>query len=205
MAAQNALAVGYGGREIRRQPEGSRRRTQAILERIADFFDIFDLSFVVSGATTISAFVFWSWRAGLYLGAIIAGFYEGRRRGIDRIEPRQKVRDQPLVTGALFDRAAMGVGVVFGRLPGVVCRVEPVAVRDMRVMGGLFVVSVGVVFGSFAVVSRSMLVMFSRLSVVFSSIVLVHRNILFLGEMRGLGQHSRLRAGTQWDYIRGLL
>jgi hypothetical protein len=97
----------------------------------------------------------------------------------------------------------MGVGVVFGRLFAVVCRVEPVAVGDVRVMGGLFVVSVGVVFGSFAVVSRSMLVMFSRFSVVFSSIVLVHRNILFRGEMGGLGQHRRLRARTQWDYIRG--
>ena len=99
----------------------------------------------------------------------------------------------------------MGVGVVFGRLPGVVCRVEPVAVRDVRVMGGLFVVPVGVVFGSFAVVSRSMLVMFSCFSVVFSSIVMVHRNTLLRGEIRGLAQHSRFRAGTQWDYIRGLL
>jgi len=99
----------------------------------------------------------------------------------------------------------MGIGVVFGRLPRMVCRMEPVAVRDVRVMGGLFVVSVGVVFGSFAVVSRSMLMMFSRFFVVFSSIVMVHRNILFRGEMRGHGQHRRLRAGTQWDYIRGLL
>ena len=80
----------------------------------------------------------------------------------------------------------MGVGVVFGRLLGVVCRVEPVAVRDMRVMGGLFVVSVGVVFGSFAVVSRGMLAIFSCFSVVFSSIVMVHRNTLFRGEIRGL-------------------
>lgn len=99
----------------------------------------------------------------------------------------------------------MGVGVVFCRLPRMVCSVEPVAVRDVRVMSGLFVVSVGVVFGSFAVVSGRMLVMFSRFSVVVSSIVLVHRNILFRGEMRGLGELSRLRAGTQWDYIRGLL
>ena len=94
---------------------------------------------------------------------------------------------------------------MFGRLAGMVCRVEPVAVRDVRVMGCLFVVSVGVVFGSFAVVSRGMLVMFSRFSVVFSSIVMVHRNILFRGEMRGRGQHGRLRAETQWDYIRVLL
>ena len=35
----------------------------------------------------------------------------------------------------------MGVGVVFGRLPGVVCRVEPVAVGDVRVMGGLFMMA----------------------------------------------------------------
>jgi hypothetical protein len=64
----------------------------------------------------------------------------------------------------------------------VVCRVQPVAVGDMRVMGGFFVVSAGVMFGSFAVVRRGVFVMFSRFSVVFSSIVMVHRNILFRGE-----------------------
>lgn len=36
----------------------------AILERIADFFDIFDLSFFVSGATTLAALGFWASRTG---------------------------------------------------------------------------------------------------------------------------------------------
>jgi hypothetical protein len=47
---------------------------KSILERIADFFDIFDLSFIVSGATTISAFAFWGWRAGLQHPAIPTGW-----------------------------------------------------------------------------------------------------------------------------------
>ena len=40
----------------------------------------------------------------------------------------------------LFDRAAMRIGVVFGRFAGMVCRMKPVSVRDMRVVRGLFVV-----------------------------------------------------------------
>lgn len=36
---------------------------KAILERVADFFDIFDLSFIVSGATSAAAIAFWGWRA----------------------------------------------------------------------------------------------------------------------------------------------
>jgi hypothetical protein len=41
----------------------------AILERIADFFDIFDLSFFVSGATTFAALGFWASRTGLAIPA----------------------------------------------------------------------------------------------------------------------------------------
>ena len=52
----------------------------------------------------------------------------------------------------------MRIGVVFGRFAGMVCRMKPVSVRDMRVVRGLFVVFFDVVFGSFAVVGRSMLV-----------------------------------------------
>lgn len=47
---------------------------KSILERIADFFDIFDLSFIVSGATTISAFAFWGWRAGLQFPTVPPGW-----------------------------------------------------------------------------------------------------------------------------------
>jgi hypothetical protein len=38
---------------------------KAILQRLADFFDIFDLSFIISGAVALGAFGFWSWRASL--------------------------------------------------------------------------------------------------------------------------------------------
>ena len=79
----------------------------------------------------------------------------------------------------------MGVGVVFGRLTGVVRRVQTMAVRNVRVMGGLFMVSIGMMFSRFAVVGRSMFVMFCGFSVVFSSIVMVHRNILSRGVMCG--------------------
>jgi hypothetical protein len=39
-----------------------RQGLSAILERIAGFFDIFDLSFFVSGATALAAFSFWAWQ-----------------------------------------------------------------------------------------------------------------------------------------------
>jgi hypothetical protein len=48
----------------------------AILERIADFFDIFDLSFFVSGATTLAALTFWGWRAGIVIPAILPGWLQ---------------------------------------------------------------------------------------------------------------------------------
>jgi hypothetical protein len=38
---------------------------KVILQRIADFFDIFDLSFIISGSVTLAALGFWSWRANL--------------------------------------------------------------------------------------------------------------------------------------------
>ena len=78
------------------------------------------------------------------------------------------------VVGAFFDCAAMRVGVVLGGLFRMVCRVKPVAVRYVCVVGSLLVVSAGMVFGSFAVMSRGMFVVFSRFSVVFGGIVLVH-------------------------------
>ena len=83
----------------------------------------------------------------------------------------------------LFDGSAMRVGVVLGCFAGVVCRMKPVSVRDMRVVRGLFVVLFDVVFGSFAVVGRSMLVVVSSFIVVIRSFVVVHRTILFLGEI----------------------
>jgi len=49
---------------------------KSILERIADFFDIFDLSFIVSGATAISAFAFWGWRAGVSFPVVPPGWVQ---------------------------------------------------------------------------------------------------------------------------------
>jgi hypothetical protein len=42
-----------------------RQGLSAILERIAGFFDIFDLSFFVSGATALAAVSFWCWQNGV--------------------------------------------------------------------------------------------------------------------------------------------
>jgi hypothetical protein len=85
------------------------------------------------------------------------------------------------------DRAAVCVGVVLGRFAGMVRGMKPVAVCDMRVVRGLFVILFGVVLGSLAVVGRSMLVVFSSFSVMFRSFVVVHRDILFPGEICGCG------------------
>ncbi len=102
----------------------------------------------------------------------------------------------------LFDRAAMRVSVVLGRFAGMVCRMKPVPMRDMRVVRGLFVVLFDVVFGSFAVVGRSMLVVVSSFVVMFRSFVVVHRIILFLGEIDGCRLPRRLRAVIQSDFRR---
>jgi hypothetical protein len=87
----------------------------------------------------------------------------------------------------------MRFGVVLGGFAGMVCRMKPVSVSDMRVVRGLFVVPVLVVVGSFAVVSRGMLVMFSSFSVMVGSFV-VHGSVLFRGEMRSRRRRCRLRA-----------
>lgn len=50
---------------------------KSILERIADFFDIFDLSFIVSGATTATALAFWVWRAEIVAPPIPTGWLAG--------------------------------------------------------------------------------------------------------------------------------
>lgn len=50
---------------------------KAILERIADFFDIFDLSFIVSGATSAAAIGFWGWRAQLNLPPVPSNWVSG--------------------------------------------------------------------------------------------------------------------------------
>jgi len=76
----------------------------------------------------------------------------------------------------------MRVGVVLGGFAGMVRGVKSVTMRDVGVVRGFLMVAVLVVLGSLAVVSRCVLVMFGGLSVVFGSFVVLHRNILFLGE-----------------------
>jgi hypothetical protein len=53
------------------------------------------------------------------------------------------------------------VGVMLARLLSVVRRVIVMPVRDMRVMTGLFMVAVGVLFGRGAMMLRGVFVMFS--------------------------------------------
>jgi hypothetical protein len=79
----------------------------------------------------------------------------------------------------------MGVGVMFGGFAGVVRGMKSVAVRDMRVVRSLLVIPFRMMFGSLAVVSRGMLMVFSSFLVVFGSFVMLHGSILSPGEMRG--------------------
>jgi hypothetical protein len=50
---------------------------KVILERIADFFDIFDLSFIVSGTTSAAALAFWGWRAQIQVPPILKNWVGG--------------------------------------------------------------------------------------------------------------------------------
>jgi hypothetical protein len=56
--------------------EDVRRGLGAILERIAGFFDIFDLSFFVSGATTLAALSFWTWKNGVPIPPNVPGWMQ---------------------------------------------------------------------------------------------------------------------------------
>ena len=57
------------------------------------------------------------------------------------------------------------------RMFGMFGRVRVVAVREMRVVGGGFVIAVGMVPGGFAVVAGSVLVMFRCVGVMFGCFV----------------------------------
>jgi hypothetical protein len=50
---------------------------RAVLQRIADFFDIFDLSFIISGAVTLAALAFWGWRVRVPLPPLPEGWIAG--------------------------------------------------------------------------------------------------------------------------------
>jgi hypothetical protein len=97
-------------------------------------------------------------------------------------------------------RAAVGVGVVFGGFAGVVRRMKSVAVRDMRVVRSLLVIPFGMVFGSLAVVSRGVLVMFSSFCMVFGSFVVLHGIILFSWRIPRGRPALPHRAVIQWDF-----
>jgi len=87
----------------------------------------------------------------------------------------------------MFDRAAVGIRMELGGFARVMGRMQPVSVSDVRVVRCLFVVPFFVVVGSFAVVGGRVLVMLSSFSVMFRSFLVVHRDILFPGEiLRGL-------------------
>ena len=57
------------------------------------------------------------------------------------------------------------------RLSGMMARLIQMALRTVRMMGRLFVISTVVVFGSFTVVSSRVLVMFCRLPVMISRLL----------------------------------
>jgi hypothetical protein len=80
----------------------------------------------------------------------------------------------------LGDRTAVGVCVMLGGFAGVVRGMQPVAMGDMRVVRGLLMILVRMVFGGLAVVGRRVLVMFGGFLVLFSSFVMVHRISSFL-------------------------
>ena len=68
-------------------------------------------------------------------------------------------------------RGAVRLNVVLGCVLSMLGRVYVVTMSEMRVMRGGFMVSIGVMTGSFAVVARSVLVMFCCLVVVMCCFV----------------------------------
>jgi len=97
--------------------------------------------------------------------------------------------------------AAVLLGVVLGGLAGVVGRMQSMAVRDMRMVGGFFVISLLVVMGSFTVVRGCMFVVFGGFSMVFGGFV-AHRMILFSWRKRGSADMARTCALIQRYYMR---
>ena len=82
------------------------------------------------------------------------------------------------------DGAAVRLGVMLGGFAGVMRRMQSMAVRDMRMVRGRFVISLLVVMSSFAVVLGCMFVVLGGFQMMFGSFV-VHRIILFSWRKRG--------------------
>ena len=74
----------------------------------------------------------------------------------------------------LFNLAAMLVGMVLSRFTGVVGRLEPVPVGDMGVVRRFLVVAGFMVYGSFAMMSCRVFVVFCRLVVVLCACMHTH-------------------------------
>jgi hypothetical protein len=68
----------------------------------------------------------------------------------------------------------MLVGMVLGRFTGMVGRMEPVPVSDMGVVRGFLVIAGFMVFGSFAMMSCRVFVVFCRLLVVLCACMHTH-------------------------------
>ena len=68
-------------------------------------------------------------------------------------------------------RIVMMLGVVNARLVGMLVRVQLVAMRDLRMMGRLFMVARFVVFGGFVMMLGGLFVMVGGLAVMFSTFV----------------------------------
>jgi hypothetical protein len=92
-------------------------------------------------------------------------------------------RSGTILDGAamLVNGTSMLVGMVFGGLLGVMCRVMRVPVSDVRMVCCLFVVAGLMVLGSFAMMSCCLLVVFCRFIVMLCALVHCHDSLLFRG------------------------
>jgi hypothetical protein len=68
----------------------------------------------------------------------------------------------------------MLIGMVFGGLAGVMCRIKPVAVCDVRMVRRFLVIAGFMVLGSFAMMNRCLFVMFCCLLVMLGTFVGFH-------------------------------
>jgi len=81
---------------------------------------------------------------------------------------------------ALVDGAAMLVGMLFSRFTGVVRRVESVPMSDVGVVRRFLMIAGFMVFGSFAMMSCCVFVVFCRLRVVLCTCMRTHNQSPFL-------------------------
>jgi hypothetical protein len=75
--------------------------------------------------------------------------------------------------------------MVFGRLAGVMCRIKPVPVCDVRVVRRFLVIAGFMVLGSLAMMSRCLFVMFCCLLVMLGTFVDCHERSPILEDAIG--------------------